>query len=177
MLKKIDYDLKEVIMYKFICDDPTIISTYVGHTISFKDRKRKHKTSCSNKNSKEYNYLLYKTIRENGGWDNWKMFEIERVIVNNKQEALQREQYWIDLQVEKLNIANPVKKSESKITYGIIYREKNEKYFKNYNKIYRENNKEYFNNYYQKNKEKSALKYKQKCLQKKEITLMSKEDK
>ena len=99
MKKVIDYTSREIIFYKFICNDPTIISTYVGHTINFTDRKGRHKTNCLNENSKSYNYLLYKIIREQGGWDNWTMFEIERKIVSSKQEALQREQYWIDLQV------------------------------------------------------------------------------
>ena len=109
------------------------------------------------------------------------MFEIERLIVANKQEALQREQYWIDLQVKKLNARNSIEKHESRIIYGKNYYENNKEYFQNYNKNYRKNNKEYFNNnskiYYEKNKEKISLKNKEIYYQKKELNLMSKEDK
>lgn len=102
MKKVIDYSAKEIIFYKFICNDPTISNTYVGHTTNFTNRKYDHKQRCK---TIEYQHiLLYKTIIENGGWDNWSMFEIERKIVASKQDALKHEQYLISLQVEKLNM-------------------------------------------------------------------------
>ena len=41
---------------------------------------------------KERNCKLYATIRENGGWDNWKMIQIEERIVKSKREAEKIEQ-------------------------------------------------------------------------------------
>jgi len=150
MKTKIDYTSREIIFYKFICNDPTIINTYVGHTINFTKRKSEHKSGCLNEHGKIYNFLLYKIIRDTGGWNNWNMFEIERLIVSSKQEALQREQYWIELQVEKLNMCNAVKHLE---------------YDKQYNKQYQQQNKEQISlkgkEYYQQNKEQISLKFKE----------------
>ena len=43
---------------------------YVGSTCNFTKRKWGHKNNLYNKNRKEYNLKIYKTIRENGGeWD------------------------------------------------------------------------------------------------------------
>ena len=41
--------------------------TYVGSTTDFYKRKREHSFHHKNPNSKSYDTLLYKTIRENGG--------------------------------------------------------------------------------------------------------------
>jgi hypothetical protein len=58
-------------IYKICCDDlPEFV--YVGSTKAFRERKRRHKRNSYNDNSK-----LYTTIRENGGWDNWRMVIIE----------------------------------------------------------------------------------------------------
>jgi len=207
MKKVIDYSTKEIIFYKFICNDPTIISSYVGHTTNFTDRKRRHKGDCINENSPKYNRLLYTTIRENGGWDNWIMFEIERKIVTSKQHALNHEQYLIDLQIHKLNM-NPAIQN---INYFKIYNEQHkahiENYFKNYraknkikfsewhkiyyqqnkeqislkSKIYRELNKPIISlrgqKYHEQNKEKINARHRESYHKKKELNLMSKEDK
>lgn len=200
MKKVIDYTSREIIFYKFICNDPTIISTYVGHTINFTDRKSKHKRTCYNEKSKKYNFLLYKTIRENGGWDNWTIFEIERKIVSSKQEALQNEQRLIDLQVEKLNMLNAVLNidlyNQNIRTYKKIYYAKNRSQILENKKEYHIQNKEQINlhkkEYRDLNKEEINLKRRQrrelnkeqinlnrrnKTLEKKELNLMSKEDK
>jgi len=43
---------------------------YVGSTTDFRSRKKQHKSSLTNENSKSYNIKLYKTIRQNAGeWD------------------------------------------------------------------------------------------------------------
>ena len=63
-------------IYKISCDDlPEFV--YVGSTKAFRQRKYQHKSVCYNINSKEYDKKLYNIIRENGGWDNWRMVLIE----------------------------------------------------------------------------------------------------
>ena len=63
-------------IYKICCDDcPDFV--YVGSTKSFRHRKYQHKCCCNKENSAKYNRKLYTTIRENGGWDNWRMVIIE----------------------------------------------------------------------------------------------------
>ena len=63
-------------IYKICCDDvPDYV--YVGSTKAFRERKRHHKYSCTNVNGKSYHSKIYTTIRDNGGWDNWRMVIIE----------------------------------------------------------------------------------------------------
>ena len=93
----INYLTREVSFYKFICNNPEIKSIYVGHTVNFTMRKSKHKSCCNNNPSnKEYNFKLYQTIRENGGWNEWKMIEIERRFIKDKREGDRIEQEWIE---------------------------------------------------------------------------------
>tara|TARA_R110002050_G_C8731971_1_gene497311 strand:- start:40 stop:672 length:633 start_codon:yes stop_codon:yes gene_type:complete len=42
-------------------------SIYVGSTVNFASRKNQHIKSITDENSKQYNFKLYKTIRENEG--------------------------------------------------------------------------------------------------------------
>ena len=59
-------------IYKICCDDcPGFV--YVGSTKAFRQRKNHHKHDCNNMIDRK----LYTTIRENGGWDNWRMVIIE----------------------------------------------------------------------------------------------------
>jgi len=96
MKNKIDYSITPVYFYRFVCNDPNITNLYVGSCIDLTKQKSKHKAVCNNPNNTKYNLLVYKTIRENGNWDNWRMLEIEHKIVKDKTEALQHEQYLIE---------------------------------------------------------------------------------
>ena len=59
-------------IYKICCDDlPDFV--YVGSTKAFRERKRRHRRNLLNSRKEK----LYNTIRENGGWDNWRMVIIE----------------------------------------------------------------------------------------------------
>ena len=62
--------------YKISCIDDDVKLCYVGSTSNWKQRNIQHKSSCNNPNVKDYNSKKYQTIRENGGWDNFKMVEI-----------------------------------------------------------------------------------------------------
>jgi hypothetical protein len=83
--------------YKIVCDDlPNFV--YVGSTMSFANRKYEHKRACNNENRKGYNYKIYRTIRENGGWDNWRMVCIHQQEVDNKRHAEKiEEDYRVEL--------------------------------------------------------------------------------
>lgn len=108
--KKIDYS--NTIIYKIFCRDPSIKELYIGHTTNFVNRKYAHKISCKNCNSK-----LYTFIRENGGWDNWKILIIDDVECNNFEEARKVEQNYIDKYNSDLNtaIAFSIKDEDNKI--------------------------------------------------------------
>jgi hypothetical protein len=172
MKKIIDYTTREIVFYKFICNDPSIISTYAGHTVDFTNRKRQHKGDCVNETSKKYNRLIYKTIRDNGGWDNWTMFEIERKIVDSKQDALKHEQYLIDLQLEKLNMNNAIQHSQYHTNYRTQNIIKKIEYEKNYRKQNNIKIKEYYKNRYDANKNQIALQNKEYRVKNKEKLLL-----
>jgi hypothetical protein len=153
--REIDYSTRMIYFYKFVkIDDPSFIDCYVGHTINIIDRKYNHRRICHNPNSKNYNSKIYKTIRDNGGWDNWKMLVIHQQICKNDIEARQIEQKFIEELGAKMNTLKAYRSEEEKKKY---YENNKEKYKEN-NKEYYENNKEqrleYQKEYYENNKQK-----------------------
>jgi hypothetical protein len=100
-------DYSNTIIYKICCKDKTVKELYVGHTTNFVKRKNMHKAACNNETNPQYNSLLYKKIRENGGWDNWEMIEIEICSCENSTEARIKEQYYYEELKAKLNSISP----------------------------------------------------------------------
>jgi hypothetical protein len=144
---------KNTIMYKIVCKDLSIKELYVGHTTNWTKRKYAHKSDCCNENSKSYNFKVYQTIREYGGWDNWDMIEIEKYPCNDRNEARKRERFWYEDFHAQLNTLNPfVTEEESK--------EHLKEYKKEYSKEYqsrpevKEHIKEHKKEYHHKNKDK-----------------------
>jgi len=88
-MPKNEIDYSSTIIYKIICKDKSINDVYVGHTTSFIKRKYQHKVCCNNLNN---NLNIYKTIRVNGGWDNWEMIQIACYNCKNSEEARIKEQ-------------------------------------------------------------------------------------
>jgi hypothetical protein len=78
------------IIYKITIND----YTYIGSTRDFNQRKMGHKTVCNNANDKAYNSLVYKQIREAGGWDKCEMIPIEEYDCEGQLQARIREEYW-----------------------------------------------------------------------------------
>jgi len=64
---------------------------YVGHTTNFIGRESTHKTVCNNEKNKHHNLKIYQIIRENGGWDMFKMIEVEKYPCENRREAEKKE--------------------------------------------------------------------------------------
>jgi len=84
-------------IYKICCDDcPDFI--YIGSTKAFRERKRRHKRNCYNENDQRHNNKLYSTIRENGGWDNWRMVILEECgEITFIQAKIKEEEYRVKL--------------------------------------------------------------------------------
>ena len=144
----INYD--NTVIYKIVCNDLNIKELYVGHTTDFKGRKSTHKAMCNNP---IYNYKIYKIIRENKGWDNWTMIEIEKFQCVDGNEARKRERYWFELLSATLN---PVVPSRTKTEYREENPDKSKEYYrlnKDKYKQYREENKERRTTYRNENKE------------------------
>jgi hypothetical protein len=87
----------EYTFYKIHCSEPNIDFTYIGSTKNISDRRWAHKSDCNNINKpKKYNLKLYKTIRENGGWDNWNLTIIGKGIYEDRILARIEEQKYIN---------------------------------------------------------------------------------
>lgn len=86
------------IIYKICCKNTDITDFYIGTTINFKSRKTVHKFKTNKCHS-----LLYSTIRNNGGWENWTMIEIEKVKCNDKRELEKKEREYIEKLKPTLN--------------------------------------------------------------------------
>jgi hypothetical protein len=95
------------VIYKILCKETIINDLYVGHTTNFSQRKSYHKSACENPNSSTYNTKLYKTIRENGGWYNWEMLEIDIFNLKDSSEAkIKENEYFVKLKAN-LNDFSP----------------------------------------------------------------------
>jgi len=107
-------DYSATIIYKITCNDSTITDKYVGHTTDFVKRKYAHSNSVKNVNSPDSHLKLYKFIRDNGGWDNWKMEIVAHYDCKDLHEAKQREQeHYLDLKAT-LNSIEPLKLKDDK---------------------------------------------------------------
>ena len=113
-MPKNEIDYSNTIIYKITCKDTEIKDVYVGHTTNFVQRKHAHKQSCINPNSQNYDCKLYNTIREKGGWSNWRMEIINFFNCYDHYEARQKEQeYFISLNAN-LNSIEPMPKPKEK---------------------------------------------------------------
>lgn len=139
------------VIYKLLKkDDFDNLNIYIGSSCNFRNRKCRHKFNTNSEKSKNYYMDLYTYIRNNGGFDEWTMIQIENFKCNTKKELEARERYWVELLKPKLNSRVPnrtlnecrldnierYKKKERE------YYEKNKKEINEKGKIYRENNKE-----------------------------------
>jgi len=137
--------INDYTFYKIVNINGDIDLCYVGSTANFKQRKQRHRHNCNNENSGGYNRKLYKTIREHGGWEEFKLVEVGYTEqLTSTQAHIIEEGYRITLKAE-LNMIKCFRTDEER---------------KEYEKEYRENNKgkvaEQKKEYYEKNKEKIA---------------------
>ena len=95
--KPIDYF--ETIMYKIVCNDLSILDCYVGSTTDFTRRKAEHKNLTKTSERKIYTF-----IRENGGWNNWSMVQIEEYPCMNSNQKNKRIRYWFEELRASLNM-------------------------------------------------------------------------
>jgi hypothetical protein len=128
-------DYSKTVLYKIFCNDLNIIEVYVGQTTDFRKRKNRHKSVCNNETARGYNYNVYEFIRNNGGWDNWNMIEIEKYNAIDGNDAKKRERFWIEELKASLNCKIPTRLQKE-------YYENNKEKITIRNKNYRDNHKE-----------------------------------
>ena len=109
---------------------------YIGSTKDIKKRIQEHKNVCCNKNLRNYNLKLYKTIREHYG-DDWKQVKwsvIDCYYNVDKTFRNEIEQYYIDLFKSQLNMRGTIFIGEKE--YRKQYRLDNREKFLEYHKQY-----------------------------------------
>jgi hypothetical protein len=145
--------------YKIVCLDDSVDLCYVGSTANFNARKRNHKNACNNEN---WLFKLYITMRENGGWDNFKMIEIGKREQLTKREAEQiEEDYRQELKANmngKRCFVSPEQVKEEKKIYDKERKQANKEHiaevWKNYYVEHKEKLSKDNKEYYEVNKEK-----------------------
>ena len=136
---------KAVSMYRIVHKDQTITECYIGSTGNLPCRKNNHYNNCIKPNKKEHNKYCYIFIRENGGWDNWEIIEIEKYHATNLEDRRRRERYWVEFYNASLNKNTPylsnveikerrnvcsIKIMKNRYTTDPIFREKRLKYYR-----------------------------------------------
>jgi hypothetical protein len=111
-MPRLAIDYSKTLIYKLVCNDLSIKECYVGHTTDFTRRKQCHKDRCHNEKGKYYNTKVYTTIRENGGWINWTMIEIEKYPCRDDNEARAKEREWYEILISNLNTYCPQRSNE-----------------------------------------------------------------
>ena len=149
-------DYSRCVMYQIKCNDPEVDHVYVGHTTDFTKRKSKHKTD-----SKSSDRKLYRTIRENGGWDNFKMLQVETFPCNNKREAEAREDQLMTALKANMNQIRAFMTAEQICERKKQYREANKEQLAERRKQHYQANKECSKQHYEANKERIAEQQKQ----------------
>ncbi len=86
--------INDYIFYKIVNVNGDVNLCYVGSTANWKQRASHHKSNCNNENYNLYNSKIYKTIRANGGWDNFKMVQLGTREQLTKREAEQIEEEY-----------------------------------------------------------------------------------
>ena len=118
-MPKVPVDYSKTVIYKLVHkEDINNENIYIGHTTNFVNRRYQHKHSCNNSNDKYYNHRMYNYLRNNGGWDEWVMIEIEKYPCEDIREAEKRERYWIEHHKSILNKKIPGRTREE---YSKIY--------------------------------------------------------
>ena len=141
-------DYSKTIIYKLCCNDPTIEEIYIGSTCNFSRRKSCHKHNSNNVN---YKLKVYQFIRDNGGFENWNMFQLETKSVEDKREKESLEREWIEKLKPTLNCCIPTRT-------GKEYYQENKEKLNEKHKEYRKKNidkiSEKNKEYHEKNKDK-----------------------
>ena len=158
-MPKLNVDYSKIVIYKIVCNDENVDYLYLGSTTDFTKRKYNHKSGCNNETNKNYNEKKYVEMRNNGGWENFRIIQVEKYPCNDKREAEAREE---ELRLElkaNMNSNKCYTTAEQKKEYHKEYRDLN----KNRIKEYRDLNKNKLNankkEYYQNNKDKAKEYY------------------
>ncbi len=149
--------MNNYIIYKIYCND--IDDYYIGSTNNFKARKATHKLRATTNQGKHSKSKLYKTINDNGGWNNWIMRYCADIGTTDKTEAHRIEDYILNKLKPSLNTLFYKTNEERKEHYKLKkkeYVEQNRDIINKKKREYHHNNREACikrsRDYYKKNK-------------------------
>ena len=91
------------VIYKIHSNDLNITDIYIGSTRNLLARISRHKYNCNTLYNKKYNRLLYKFIRDHGGWCNWSITPIRLFDVIHDTDLLKIERRYIENYKPSLN--------------------------------------------------------------------------
>lgn len=161
--------LKNYTMYKILPKNAALDYCYIGHTNNFAFRKQQHRAPCIDTSHSKAHIKIYETIRNNGGWDEWEMIELEKFNNKTKLEARIREQDLIKEHNANLNMLSAyITEDERQANKKAItekFRAENKEYLAEQTKKYKEEHKEVIaeqmKKYREENKEKIYQKTKE----------------
>ena len=78
---------KKYCVYKIFCKDPEIKEIYYGSTSNFYHRCHSHKHSVKNYKNPKHGFLVYRKMRDTGGFDNWTIEIIKDDMVPARTKA------------------------------------------------------------------------------------------
>lgn len=143
-------DYSNACVYKIVCKDTNVKEIYVGSTKNLRLRRNCHKSVCNNIKRPEYNYKVYKFIRDNGDWENWEVVKICDVKCLDRYELGKAEGEYIHNLNPTLNekIAGRTKEQyyvdnkDNIIEWSKKYYKDNKKHIQEHGKKYRSENKD-----------------------------------
>jgi hypothetical protein len=161
--------LKNYTMYKILPKNAALDYCYIGHTNNFSFRKQQHRAPCIDTSHSKAHIKIYETIRNNGGWDDWEMIELEKFNNKTKLEARIREQELIKEHNANLNMLSAYitehERQANKKAITEKFRAENKEYLAEQTKKYKEEHKEVIaeqmKKYREENKEKIYQKTKE----------------
>lgn len=139
---------------------------YVGSTTDFTRRKGKHKSCCNNTESTKHHLKVYQVIRDNGGWDAFRMLEVKKFPCGDRREAESEEE---KCRQELKATLNTHRAFVDKKEYGKQYYEQHKDQIAEHKKEYREQHKDQIAEYREQHKDQIAEHKKQYYEQHKDI--------
>ncbi len=121
---------------------------YVGHTTDFTKRKSSHKQVCNNPKQKHHSLKVYEMIRNNGGWDSFKMLEVKKYPCTDRREAAAEEDRIMKELKATMNSRGAVLDSVRAKEMKQLYRERNKESISLKEREYRESHREQYANHH-----------------------------
>ena len=138
--------INDYTFYKITNINGDVDLNYVGSSSNMKQRRRAHKSDCYNPNSPRYNLKLYKTIRDHGGFCEFKFLILgsaKQITLNQSRiiEEHYRQNLMSNLNTNRCMLTREVRLETARHDYHLdkgtkkrLYYEANKERIKTYNR-------------------------------------------